>query len=87
MSTVVGIATASELKVSAVIGAFQAVFQTTIVTKAEKVPSDINEQPVGYPETILGATNRLNHLKERVPTDAVDFYVSIENGIVPLPGL
>jgi non-canonical (house-cleaning) NTP pyrophosphatase len=46
-------------------------------------PSNINEQPIGYAETIKGAQNRLNNAKKDYKGD-YDYFVSIENGIIPI---
>ena len=53
-----------------------------------RAASGINEQPVGHEETLQGAFNRLNNMKEQLRTrsaetniDILKILVSIENGI------
>ncbi len=45
-----------------------------------KAPSGINEQPIGYEETLKGARNRLEFAENAVPN--ADAYISIENGLM-----
>eukprot|EP00029_Vermamoeba_vermiformis_P010176 TRINITY_DN5299_c0_g2_i1.p1 TRINITY_DN5299_c0_g2~~TRINITY_DN5299_c0_g2_i1.p1 ORF type:complete len:192 (-),score=36.72 TRINITY_DN5299_c0_g2_i1:166-720(-) len=46
-------------------------------------PSNINEQPIGYTETIKGAQNRLKNAKKEFKGE-YDYFVTIENGIIPI---
>lgn len=59
----------------------------TIEAKGFNAASKIHEQPVGEEETKQGAKNRITHLKELakadVRDDAVQIYVSMENGLIP----
>eukprot|EP01125_Pyxidicula_operculata_P021595 TRINITY_DN8406_c0_g1_i1.p1 TRINITY_DN8406_c0_g1~~TRINITY_DN8406_c0_g1_i1.p1 ORF type:complete len:185 (+),score=14.55 TRINITY_DN8406_c0_g1_i1:91-645(+) len=83
----VAVGTTSALKVSAVKKAFtQAMPGQEIDCKGYPTASNINEQPVGWEETIKGAKNRLSNLKQITSTNNErnnDYFVSIENGIIP----
>jgi len=81
----VGLGTKSEIKVNAVKRAFDQVFgssSTVVTVQTCAAVSGINDQPVGFPETILGATNRLTHTKHLLTTVTCDYFVAIENGII-----
>lgn len=63
MSLSVGIATQSEIKVNAVKGAFEKHFPS-VQFFGERAASKINEQPIGWAETMLGwLKNPLNNQK------------------------
>ena len=47
--------------------------------KGFSAPSGVPDQPIGTNETLLGAQNRLEFLKEK--KDTPDYYVAIEGGI------
>ena len=77
----VALGSESVLKKMAVETAFQRIFsdcKIEIVTTNSD--SGINDQPVGYTDTHLGAENRLNNTREKIYN--CDYYVSIENGIM-----
>jgi len=81
------VATTSPLKQNAVALAFDREFtghHVHIVTY--KAASHINEQPVGFQETIKGATNRLEEAKKQAIKNniAYQFIVAIENGIIEI---
>jgi len=80
----VGLGTQSEIKMKAVKGAFEKVFAAPIKVSLLTCAADsgINAQPVGFPETILGATNRLKETKHQLQTSNCEYFVAIENGIV-----
>jgi len=74
--------TKSEIKVNAVKKAFLKAFpsnEVQVLTCAAS--SNINEQPVGYQETLLGASNRLDNTKEQLG-NRCNYFVAIENGII-----
>ena len=82
MSIRIGLASNSNLKIEAVKNAFCQLYPTIEVV-SRNTKSDINEQPIGFEETILGAENRMKHLIEILSFEPkVDFYVSIENGLI-----
>lgn len=82
MSIRIGLASNSILKIEAVENAFCQLYPTIEVIH-RNTKSDINEQPIGFEETILGAENRMKHLIEILSFEPkVDFYVSIENGLI-----
>src|SRR5574338_1013174 len=61
--------------------------EATVEAKGFGVQSDISEQPHSKEETALGASNRLTHLRGQVlhrpiSFDALQFFVSMENGIM-----
>eukprot|EP01027_Heterolobosea_sp_BB2_P015377 GEZU01022002.1.p1 GENE.GEZU01022002.1~~GEZU01022002.1.p1 ORF type:complete len:193 (-),score=35.22 GEZU01022002.1:594-1172(-) len=77
------VATESALKIQAVENVFKTVFhKSTVEIHCVKAASGINEQPAGHDETLLGASNRLEHAKTLAPPSfQYDYVVSIENGI------
>lgn len=91
------IATTSELKIQAVKEAFEsckASLEQVLNPHASHAykyihfsfevcnsHSEVNEQPFGWEETMLGARNRIKN----VVSDAPDFIIAIENGIIPIP--
>jgi inosine/xanthosine triphosphatase len=46
-----------------------------------KAPSEVNSQPVGNEETLLGARNRLKNAKKEKEGQKYDFVVAMENGV------
>lgn len=96
---VVGLATGSALKKEATVTAFEKVFSGAKVSlQCFATSSEINEQPIGYEETIRGlwsltllknkgATNRLNNMKKVIPEGTTLHYkVAIENGLIRVSG-
>ena len=63
---------------------FPEVFSTANELKihAEKFPSNVPDQPLGYEQTILGAYNRALNAKNFDTKGEYDLYVGIESGIV-----
>ena len=51
----------------------------------ENCESEINEQPYGIEETLLGAENRIKNMKSKLLSKNLEYslIVSIENGIIP----
>lgn len=82
------VASENKVKISAATNAvLKWLGQHELEAKGFNAASDINEQPVGTAETKLGAHNRITHLKKmavgNVKENAVQVYVSMENGIMP----
>jgi inosine/xanthosine triphosphatase len=69
-------------KLEAVRAAFGA-FAPSAQVQGVDVESGVSEQPVGYPEIILGATTRA---ARAAAAGECDFGVGIEDGLVELPG-
>ncbi len=78
----IAVASQSEQKIQPVKEAFLHIFPDSenIIT-GFTTASWINEQPVWYEETRLWAWNRLQNLKN---ITIAEYYISIENGIIPL---
>ena len=83
-----GLASESKLKIDAVIEAFKTsdsahLYEGYFFTDCE---SEVNEQPYGMEETLLGAENRLRNLKSKLLNKEKDcnILVSIENGVIPV---
>jgi non-canonical (house-cleaning) NTP pyrophosphatase len=75
----------SALKLKATEGAFQQIFREhKIKVEGFDAPSDVNSQPIGNAETLLGAQNRLKHTKEILAKQNLkfDFVASVENGLI-----
>lgn len=88
----VGVATASEVKVGAVKGAFERAFPgREIRVHAYKAPSGVANQPVMEFWGVKGAENRLAHAQAMelavAPSSRkkIDYWVSMENYIEPNP--
>lgn len=80
MKKTVLVASANPVKIEAVRRAVQQVFpDQEIICTGKAVSSDIPDQPVGVSQTLEGAVNRVNKLKQQ--DYAADFYVGIEGGI------
>lgn len=77
-----GLATASPLKLEAVKRAAEAALGGCNL-KAVEVPSGVPEQPIGLPQTIEGANNRLE--AARAELGDADVLLAIESGLVELP--
>ncbi|SNY49353.1 inosine/xanthosine triphosphatase [Arsukibacterium tuosuense] len=75
----IAVASANPAKINAVKLCFQTNFaEQAITVSGFAVPSGVAEQPLSSVETLLGAQNRLQALKQQ--TDA-DYYVAIEAGL------
>lgn len=53
-----------------------------LTVEAQKFPSNISDQPIGYEQTMLGAYNRALNARKSDKNNVYDFYVGIESGIV-----
>lgn len=72
----------SVLKVEATQLACQGLFDPlNINLLAQEAPSGVNMQPLGYEETLEGASNRLKALEEQGSSNEHALLVSIENGL------
>lgn len=75
----IAVASANPAKINAVKQCFSEVFsQITLQVQGCAVPSGVAAQPMTSEETLLGAQNRIQALKQGLPAD---FYVSIEAGL------
>lgn len=80
------IASENKAKVMGLTRAFYAMFPEgthTIIQSA--APSGVSEQPKTEYETIKGALNRLEFIKNEYPE--ADYYMSMEAGVIKLPGM
>jgi len=82
------VASASVLKVRAVHEEFEAVMEgaSQIQCIPIKASSGINEQPVGFEETLAGAMNRMADAKQKNEEEDIGFVVGIESGIYVING-
>ncbi|MFH1705665.1 MAG: inosine/xanthosine triphosphatase [Patescibacteria group bacterium] len=79
MKIVVG--STSKHKLLAVEHVFKKIFHSeTIQVEGAKVLSEINEQPIGHEETIIGVLNRLDSVKN-FSKNIFDYAIAIENGL------
>ncbi len=79
------VASTSKHKLSAVKRAATEVLgEKGVEVEGVKVPSGVNEQPVGWREIIKGAKNRLDSLKREIKKEGkpYEYLVAIENGII-----
>jgi len=82
MEITIAIGSTSVHKIKAVEATFIKLFPGTKITSIPyKAASDINAQPIGNEETLMGARNRLNNAKKLIQTK-VDYIIAIENGII-----
>ena len=80
MSLHLAIASLNPVKINSTREAFENFFpQRKIISNGYDCPSLVSCQPMGEEETLNGAKNRLESLKERAPK--AEFYCSIEGGI------
>jgi len=75
------VASESPYKLAAVEEATRDIFMNSRTVEGYSVSSGINEQPVGHQETIQGATNRLNALKNQLEDTRYHLLIALENGI------
>jgi inosine/xanthosine triphosphatase len=74
----------NEVKVGAVRQAFEGVLPNNDWTvEGMEVNSGVSEQPLDEQETVIGARNRANALKEQAKAD---YYVGIEGGLIHSAG-
>ena len=81
------VSSTSSHKLEAVQEAVAKIFgESKVEVEGRKVPSGVDEQPVGWGETIKGARQRLGNLREKLEKEEqrYDYLVSIENGIIPI---
>ncbi len=78
----------SKLKIKAVKSAFRESKSTHLCNDiyTADCDSEVNEQPYGMSETLLGAENRLKNLKSELFNKGLDYniLISIENGVIPV---
>lgn len=78
------VSSTSKIKTDTVLESMNEMFPgfDTLNVIGMKVPSDVHEQPRGLDMTLLGALNRLSHMKEQLDAQNIKAsLVSIENGI------
>lgn len=81
----VAVASASEVKTSAVYDAFDTHFKDSNIEVAPyRCPSGVPEQPIGIEVAIKGARNRISQIPEDIQVQS-DYIVSIENTIEYIP--
>lgn len=78
----VAVASKNPVKIEAAQKAFALVFPDVDFQFAGfSVDSGVPDQPVGDEETLQGARNRLEHVKELAPDS--DYFVAMEGGLIP----
>ena len=76
---IITVASANPAKIDAVTQCFQSNFpEQALAVSGIAVPSGVAEQPLSSAETLLGAQNRLQALKQQT---RADYYVAIEAGL------
>ena len=76
----VTIASKNPVKTKAIQGAFEKVFQDqAFIFEGIPCSSGVSDQPIGEPETLSGALNRLKELKRLKPE--ANYWASIEGGL------
>ncbi|MEM7452954.1 MAG: inosine/xanthosine triphosphatase [Planctomycetota bacterium] len=81
----IAVGSKNPVKINAALTGFQSVFpDERFVAQGYSAPSGVNDQPMSCTETLTGATNRAEALKELAPD--VDFRVGIEGGIEEVDG-
>jgi inosine/xanthosine triphosphatase len=79
------VASTNPVKINAVKQAYEKMFpQEEFTFEGISVPSGVSEQPMSDEETLLGAQNRVMHVKSE---READFWVSIEAGVEDKDGL
>lgn len=71
------------VKINSVKEAFSKYFENVVV-EGLSVESGVKDQPIGYEETLLGASNRAAGLET---VEEADFYVGLEGGIEKRKGV
>ena len=77
----IAVGSTSVHKTGAVEAACREIFDEELQVRGFKAASNINEQPMGMDETLLGAENRLKHLVQLAGEIAYDLYVAMEGGM------
>lgn len=76
----IAVGSKNPVKTQAALVGFESMFSNQIFSvKGFAVASEVSDQPMSCAETLQGATNRANALKQLAPDS--DFYVGIEGGI------
>jgi non-canonical (house-cleaning) NTP pyrophosphatase len=78
------VASKTDLKLSAVLSAFETLGIQRVTVLGVSADSGINDQPIGHEETMRGCVNRLRGALLDPAAQLASFVVSIENGIVEL---
>jgi len=82
---IVALGSTSIYKRDATLKTFQEVYPNyEIEIVLLKAASEINSQPIGNEETLLGAMNRLKNTKIALEGKHYDFVVAMENGIISI---
>ena len=77
----IAIASKNPVKINAIERAFKKAFPTTeFKIDALEAHSNVSDQPLGEEETLKGATNRLNSVKEKASN--ANYFASIEGGLI-----
>ena len=77
----VSVASKNPVKIQAIQAAFTKFFSgTSLSVEGFYCPSEIEDQPIGEEYTLLGAMNRLSHLRQLAPDS--NYFASIEGGIL-----
>jgi inosine/xanthosine triphosphatase len=85
MEKTIWVASANPVKIQAALKAFSMVFPGgKFNVEGIPVPSGVPDQPIGVEQTLEGARNRVEKLKELQKN--IDFYVGMEGGITTLHG-
>jgi inosine/xanthosine triphosphatase len=80
MPTII-VASTNPVKINATKSAFDQMFPgREHVVEGLSAPSNVPDQPMGTEETILGARNRLNHIRQQ--RAEADYWVGIEGGLI-----
>lgn len=79
------VASTSPHKIAATREAAVIAYPGTLHVVGYKAASEINEQPVGQAETLLGANNRMRNLKVMIGGTRYDVLIAMENGINEIP--
>ncbi len=75
------IASTNPVKINATKNAFAAMFpEVEFSFEGIDSPSGVSAQPMGTEETVLGARNRIKHIREVRPE--ADYFVGLEGGLI-----
>ncbi|MDQ5952418.1 MAG: inosine/xanthosine triphosphatase [Patescibacteria group bacterium] len=75
------IASTNPVKINATKNAFEAMFPGIEFSfEGLDSPSQVSAQPMGTEETVLGARNRIKHIREARPE--ADYFVGLEGGLI-----
>lgn len=80
MKTVI-VASTNPVKINAAKEAFEKMFpEESFEVQGINASSGVSDQPMGTEETILGARNRIKHIREARPE--ADYFVGLEGGLI-----